>query len=224
LSQLLFFLSAHKTFKTPWGWGRDWCNTTLAMEEALPFKNIWWTNILRILPSTKLDQNLLKVVWKEVERNPKSNIQCRCQWHQSILIVIRITRKLTLFNSSSFYCNLDLICSSLLMIRCVLFSAWKLDKWFWTRFLLWILWCNQSVNHSKNNLLKFGYIIYIYIYIYIYILATYLQLLIKFWWFWIFFPLKNWQIWTVFFNEKSFVWVEIVFFLGSKFDENSPLK
>jgi hypothetical protein len=58
-------------------------------------------NNLRILPSTKLNQNLLKVVWKEVERNPKTNIQCRCQWLQNILIVVRITRKLTLFDSSS---------------------------------------------------------------------------------------------------------------------------
>ncbi len=96
----IFFLNAYKTFKTPQGWGRDWYNTTLAME-TLPLRNIWWMNNLRILPSTKLNQNLLKVVWKEVERNPKTNIQCRCQWLQNILIVVRITRKLTLFDSSS---------------------------------------------------------------------------------------------------------------------------
>jgi hypothetical protein len=86
-----FFLNAYKTFKTPQGWGRDWYNTTLAME-TLPLSNIWWMNILRILPSTKLNQHLLKVVWKEVERNPKTNIQMK----------MSMTTKLGLQESSSY--------------------------------------------------------------------------------------------------------------------------
>jgi hypothetical protein len=38
-----------------------------------------------------------------------------------------------------------------------------------------------------------------------------------------FYFLKIWQIWVIFFNEKSLVWVEIVFF-RSKFGENLAVK
>jgi hypothetical protein len=58
-------------------------------------------SILRILPSTKVNQNLLKVVWKEVEEIQKQSFNAYVNDYKNILIVVRIIRKLTLFNSSS---------------------------------------------------------------------------------------------------------------------------
>jgi hypothetical protein len=59
-------------------------------------------------------------------------------------------------------------------------------SWYQAGFLIRILWCSQSGNHSQNNLAKFGCILYMKVEKKtesFYILAYLLELIIKIWWF-----------------------------------------